>query len=331
MQRAAAGHLGRTGTAAAAGGRRAPRRRALLLAIALTACRTVAPLPDVPPAPVDGRPPKVALVLGGGGARGFAHVGVIRVLEDAGIPVELIVGASVGSLIGALYAGPTNSRVLERTARDLEREDLFDFALAPALFGTGLASGDRLERFVRKHLEVGRIEELRIPYAAVATDLDTGEMVVLRSGDVARAVRASSAIPGVFEPVELDERLLVDGAVSNNLPVQVARDMGADVVIAVDVTAVDSRARPPANFVEVILRAVNLVVHAGAEEARADADVLLAPEVGRVGFIDFDRKDEAIAAGSEAARVALPGIRSIVEAWGEPAAAPGAARRGGTP
>jgi NTE family protein len=255
----------------------------------------------------------VALVLGGGGAGGFAHVGVIRVLEDAGVPVELIVGSSVGSLIGAFYAGPTNSYALERIARGLDRDDIFDFSLAPALFGTGLASGDRLEQFVRNHLAVERIDDLRIPYAAVATDLDTGETVVLRSGDIARAVRASSAIPGVFEPVRIDGRLLVDGAVSRNLPVGVARGMGADVVIAVDVTAIDPKARPPSNFIEVILRAVNIVVHAETEDARADADVLLTPDVRSVGFIDFDRKNEAIAAGIEAARAALPRIREVVD------------------
>jgi NTE family protein len=297
--------------------RTTPRRAAIaiLVAFALAGCRTTRPppIPDVPPAPVDGEPPLVALVLGGGGARGFAHVGVIRVLEDAGVPVELIVGSSVGSLIGAFYAGPTNSYALERIARGLERDDIFDFGLAPALFGNGLASGDRLEAFVRKHTSADRIEALRIPYAAVATDLDTGETVVLRSGDVARAVRASSAIPGVFEPVRIDGRLLVDGAVSRNLPVAIAREMGADVVIAVDVTAIDTKARPPGNFVEVILRAVNIVVHAEVEAAREDADVLLTPEVGRVGFIDFDRKDEAIAAGIEAARAALPRIRAAVE------------------
>jgi NTE family protein len=291
------------------------RSATVALVISLAACRTVAPIPipDVPPAPVDGRPPVVALVLGGGGARGFAHVGVIRVLEDAGVPIELIVGSSVGSLIGAFYAGPTNSYALERIARSLDRDDIFDFGLEPALFGTGLASGDRLEQFVREHLTTQLIEDLRIPYAAVATDLDTGETIVLRSGDIARAVRASSAIPGVFEPVRIDGRLLVDGAVSRNLPVQIARDMGADVVIAVDVTAIDTKAREPSNFIEVILRAVNIVVNAEVEEARRNADVLLTPAVGAVGFIDFDRKNEAIAAGIEAARAELPKIRLAVE------------------
>jgi NTE family protein len=289
---------------------------AVALALSLAACRTAAParIPDVPPAPVDAHAPRVGLVLGGGGARGFAHVGVIRVLEDAGVPVELIVGTSVGSLVGAFYADDTNSYALEAIARGLDRDDLFDFGLRPALFGTGLASGRRLERFVRDHLRVDRIEALRIPYAAVATDLDSGETVVLRSGDVARAVRASSAIPGVFEPVLVDGRLLVDGAVARNLPVEVARAMGADVVIAVDVTAFGGEGNPK-NFVEVILRAVNIVVHAEVEQARRDADVLVAPDVRHVGFIDFDRKNEAIAAGVEAARAALPEIRAAVEGW----------------
>jgi NTE family protein len=289
---------------------------ALPLVLALSACRTGAPpaRPAGLPAPSDAIPPRVALVLGGGGARGFAHVGVLRVLEEERVPVELVVGTSVGSLVGALYAGPTSGLALEQLAEELDRDDFFDFSLAPALFGTGLASGDRLERFVRERAGVERIEALRIPFAAIATDLDTGEPVVLRAGDVARAVRASCAIPGVFEPVELDGRLLVDGGVSRNLPVGIARALGADVVIAVDVSALSPGARP-ANFVEVILRAVNLVVHAGADEARRDADVLVAPAVGAVGFVDFDRRREAIAAGAEAARAALPRIREAVEGW----------------
>ena len=161
----------------------------------------------------------------------------------------------------------------------------------------------------------GKMEDLRIPFAAVATDLDTGSVVVLRAGEIAPAVRASCAIPGVFEPVSRDGRLLVDGGVALNLPVQVARDMGADVVIAADVTALAPRMSRPRNFVEVILRAVNIVVHGEVEQARRDADVLLTPDVGEVGFIDFDRKDEAFAAGAESARAALPRIRAAIAEW----------------
>lgn len=293
-------------------------RRVVVVVALCVACRTAAPpaaRPEYFPAPVDGKPPVVGVVLGGGGARGFAHVGVLRALEQNGVPVELIVGTSVGSLVGAFYAGDMDSRELERIARTLERHDFFDFGIAPALFGTGLASGNRLERFVRDHATSERIEGLRIPYAAVATDLDSGEVVVLRSGDLARAVRASSAIPGVFQPVEIEGRLLVDGGVAQNLPVRVARSMGADVVIAVDLTAIATAQQPPRNFVEVILRAVNIVIHGEVEDARRDADVLLTPDVATIGFIDFDRKVEAMAAGIAAATAAMPRIRRALDDW----------------
>lgn len=291
---------------------------ALSLVAALAACRSVPTLsPEVralPQAPRDDRPPRVALVLGGGAARGFAHVGVLRALEDARIPVELIVGTSVGSLVGALYADGRNARELEHLSRDLDRDDFFDFGLAPALFGNGLARGERLERWVTGHLRTRRIERLGIAFAAVATDLDDGGVVVLDRGDVARAVRASSAIPGVFEPVEHEGRLLVDGGVVANLPVKIARELGADVVIAVDVTEVSGKAQP-SNFVEVVMRAVTILTHEGVAESARAADVLVAPAVGDVDLLDFDGKARAIAAGEVAAREKLPEMRQAVEGW----------------
>ncbi len=291
---------------------------ASLLVATLVACRSVPTIPpevrNLPQAPRDDHPPRVALVLGGGAARGFAHVGVLHVLEDAKIPVELIVGTSVGSLVGALYADGHNARELALMSRDLDRRDFFDFGLAPALFGTGLARGARLERWVRDRLHAKEIEHLAIPFAAVATDLDDGNVVVLARGDVARAVRASSAIPGVFEPVQLDGRLLVDGGVVANLPVKVARHLGADVVIAVDVTEVSGKAQP-SNFVEVVMRAVTILTHEGVEESARAADVLVAPAVGGVDLLDFDAKERAIAAGVAAALEKLPEIRKAVEGW----------------
>jgi NTE family protein len=291
---------------------------ALSLVAALAACRAVPTLPpelrNLPQAPRDDRPPRVALVLGGGAARGFAHIGVLRVLEDAGIPVELVVGTSVGSLVGALYADGYNASELEHLSRDLDRDDFFDFGIAPALFGTGLASGERLEQWMRDHLRARDIEQLAIPYAAVATDLDDGSVVVLDRGEIVRAVRASSAIPGVFEPVELEGRLLVDGGVVANLPVAIARSLGADVIIAVDVTEVTGKARP-SSFVEVVMRAVTILTHEGMEESARSADVLVAPRVGDVDLLDFDAKERAIAAGAAAAREKLPEMRSAVEGW----------------
>jgi NTE family protein len=296
-------------------------RRALSLAVALVAlagaaCRTAAPGPPaVPPPGADGPLPRIALVLGGGGARGFAHVGAIRALEEAGVPVSLVVGTSVGSLVGALYANDPSALSLERATQGLGLDDFFDFSLGPFLGrGLGLAAGERLEGFVRGRVGGARIEQLRTPYAAVATDLGTGEAVVLRDGDVARAVRASCAVPGVFEPVEREGRLLVDGSVARTLPVRTARELGADVVIAVDVSAIAGETRPR-SFVEVFLRAVDLAAHAEVAQARRDADVLVSPAVGAVGFLEFDRKGDAMAAGYEAARAALPRIREVVEGW----------------
>lgn len=298
--------------------RSSPLPLALSLAVALSACRSVPTVPpdvrDAAQAPRDDRAPRVALVLGGGAARGFAHVGVLRVLEEARIPVELVVGTSVGALVGALYADGYDARELEHLARDLDRDDFFDFGIAPALFGTGLAKGERLEAWMTDHLRTLRIEQLELPFAAVATDLGDGSVVVLDRGEVARAVRASSAIPGVFEPVELGGRLLVDGGVVANLPVKVARDLGADVIVAVDVTEVSGEARPT-SFVEVVMRAVTILTHEGVAESARGADVVIAPRVGDVELLDFEAKDRAIAAGAAAAREKVPEIRRAVEGW----------------
>lgn len=311
--------------------RASARPLALALAAALAACAAAPALPPGagahPQAPRDGLPPRVALVLGGGAARGFAHLGVLRVLEDERIPVELVVGTSVGSLVGALYADGRDARALERLARTLERDDFFDFGLGPALFGTGLATGERLEAWARANLRTAEIERLAIPFAAVATDLDAGEVVVLDRGDVARAIRASSAIPGVFEPVRIGERLLVDGGVLANLPVKVARDLGADVVIAVDVMALSGKAAPE-SFVEVVMRAVTILGREDAAAAARAADVLVSPAVGDVGLLDFEAKDRAVAAGAAAARERLPEIRRALQAW-EEARRPAAGSGGG--
>jgi len=305
---------------------RSARGCAMALACLALACRGTAPvsLPAArPQAPRDGLPPKVALVLGGGAARGFAHVGVLRVFEEEGIPVELIVGTSVGSLVGAMYADGKDSHQLERIAVALDRDDFFDFSAGRAVFGTGLAKGERLARFVERHVSRRRIEELPIPFAAIATDLDTGERVVLTEGSVVEAVRASCAIPGIFEPIRARGRLLVDGGVVANLPVAVARELGADVVIAVDVTAVAGRAAPE-SFVDVLFRAINILVHEDTAEAARLADVVIIPAIGEIALLEFDEKDRARAAGIAATRAALPAIR---EALARTRAGAGAAPR----
>jgi NTE family protein len=255
--------------------------------------------------------PRVALVLGGGAARGFAHVGVIRVLEQEKIPVHMIVGTSVGSLIGAIYAAAPDSLKLEMIAFQLERDDLLDYSLLT--LKKGLIVGERLERFVTQKVSVSRIEELKIPFAAVATDIRSGERVILNSGPLSRAVRASCALPGIFQPVEMEGRLLVDGGVLEALPVPAAKSLGADVTIAVDVGA-GVKEIQATDFVTIMNQALNI---AGAEMRRRhaeEADILICPEVDGVGTFDFGQKERCLKAGIAAARDALPRIREVLAA-----------------
>jgi NTE family protein len=290
---------------------------ALLL---LAACRTAAPPqlvterqpPLVLETPVP--EPRIALVLGGGAARGFAHIGVIRVLEQERIPVDLVVGTSVGSLIGAVYASHRDSFELEWTAFQLDKDDLFDFGIVNAVVGMGYAKGEKLERFVSQSVKQKEIEKLRLPFAAVATDLNWGERVVLDKGSVARAVRASSAIPGVFEPVQHQGKLLVDGGVVDNIPIDVAKAKGADLVIAVDIGA-DVGNTDIKNVVDVMLQATNIMFAVNVGFRRQGADVLVQPKVGGVGMLDFSKKKECMLAGIEAAREAVPRIRAAIDQW----------------
>jgi len=258
--------------------------------------------------------PKIALVLGGGSARGFAHVGVIRVLEQEKIPIDMIVGTSVGSLIGAIYAYDINSFELEWSAFTLERDDVFDYDLRTVLTGMGAAKGDTLEEFVRAKVPIVNIEDLKIPFAAVATDLNRGARVVLDRGPVARAVRASCAIPGVFPPVPHQGSLLVDGGVLDNIPASVARERGADIIIAVDIS-VNVVNEDITNLIEVIVQSVNIMAAENMRNRKREADVLIAPDVRGVGMMDFGQKKLCMQAGIEAAQRALPEIRNKIEAW----------------
>ncbi len=258
--------------------------------------------------------PKVALVLGGGAARGFAHVGVIRALEQEKIPIDMVVGTSVGSLIGAIYACDMNSFDLEWTAFTLEKDDVFDYALLSAITGMGPVKGDKLEAFVRNKVPVANIEQLKLPFAAVATDLNRGTRVVLDHGPVARAVRASSAIPGVFNPVEHQGRLLVDGGLVDNIPVSVAREKGADIVIAVDIGENVTNFNIT-NLVDVMLQSVTIIMKENANQKKKDADVLITPAVGDVAMLDFTQKKRCMQAGIEAAQRAVPEIRKKIDEW----------------
>ncbi len=288
------------------------------LAGLLTACQTT-----LPPGPSTGSGlrPKIALVLGGGAARGFAHIGVIRTLEQEKIPIDLIVGTSVGSLIGALYAGEGNSFELEWTAFSLEKENIFDYGLMSAFTSMGIAKGEKLEEFVRSKVKQENIEELRIPFAAVATDLNRGTRVVLDRGSVAKAVRASSAIPGVFNPVSHQGLLLVDGGVVDNLPVAVARERGAELVIAVDISENVTNFNIT-NILDVMLQTITIMGAENVKYKRKEADVLIEPSVGDVGMLDFTQKKRCMQAGIDAAQKMMPELRAKIAAWQAKPAAP---------
>jgi len=260
--------------------------------------------------------PKIALVLGGGAARGFAHVGVIRALEQEKIPIDMIVGTSVGSLIGAIYANDLNSFELEWTAFALEKDNVFDYALMSAFTGMGPVKGEKLEDFVKSKIPVANIENLKLTFAAVATDLNRGTRVVIDRGSVAKAVHASSAIPGVFSPVEHQNRLLVDGGLVDNIPISVAREKGADIVIAVDISENVTNFNIT-NLVDVVLQSVNIMFNQNVGYKKKNADVLITPAVGNVGMLDFTQKKRCMQAGIEAAQRSIPEIRKKIEEWGK--------------
>lgn len=285
----------------------------LLLVAVASACATPPPPPaPTPPAPATAVPPRVGLALGGGGARGFAEIGVLRVLEQEKIPIDIVVGTSVGSVVGAFYADSGRVLDAEILALAVQREDLFDFG-ATALFSGGLARGERLERFIESKLTNRTFETMAVDFAAVACDLRTGETVVFERGRIAPAIRASSAIPGVFAPVVIDGVTYVDGGVTNPIPADVARARGADVVIAVGIP----RERPavsPRNPLDVVRHAIGIMsTEIGRLRAR-EADVLIQPDVGNVAYDDFGQKKRLIEAGERATRDALPQIRAAIAA-----------------
>jgi len=268
----------------------------------------------MPPPVVELPKPKIALVLGGGAARGFAHIGVIRALEQEKIPIDMIVGTSVGSLIGAIYASDMNSFELEWTAFLLEKDSIFDFGIMNAFTGMGLAKGDKLEEFVKTKIATVNIEDLKLPFAAVATDLNRGTRVVLDRGSVAKAVHASSAIPGVFNPVDHQGKLLVDGGLMDNIPIAVAREKGADLVIAVDISENVANFNIN-NIVDVMLQAVNIMFNENVRYKKKESDVLISPQVGGVAMLDFTQKKRCMQAGIEATQKAMPEIRKKIEEW----------------
>ncbi len=276
----------------------------LIILIGTWGCGTV------PPVKEHKGPPKIALVLGGGAARGFAHVGVIRLLEQEKIPIHMIVGTSVGSLIGALYASDPNGFNLEWLSFSIEKDDIFDYSLIYSKMGP--VQGERLEKFIQTKVKAKTMEQMKIPFYAVATDLNSGNTVVFEKGSVAKAVRASCSIPGIFQPLELGGKMYVDGGVTDNLPVDVARAKGADIIIAVNISK-NIQNLQINTLIDVILQSINIMGRELVIYKSRGYDVLIEPNVGDVGITDFSQKKRLMDAGIQAAKQALPKIKKLIE------------------
>ena len=247
---------------------------------------------------------KLGLALGGGGARGLAHIGVLKVLEEERLAADFVAGTSVGSLIGALYCCGYGWRQLHELARTTDWSDLVTFTV-PRL---GLVNARKLERLVDRLAGGRSLEELPIPFRAVAVDITSSEEVVLARGPVSRAVRASASIPGIFEPTPWEGRLLVDGGLLDNVPSAVVRDMGAEVVLAVNLSGERIKSRPPENILDVVLYSLEVLMHGQGQRGTAAADVPVVHDLEGFSYRNLGRLKEMIERGEQAMRAALPAL-----------------------
>jgi NTE family protein len=258
--------------------------------------------------------PRIALVLGGGGARGLTHIGVLKVLEEEKIPVDIIAGTSVGALVGALYSAGIPLDKIESMADSVGWSDLVDVsgpALAKLLIANSLLSSDKMEQYLQDNIGKVRFDELKIKFACVATDLVTGERIIFREGDVAPAARASATIPGVFQPVEYRHRFLVDGGLLDNIPTDVAELMGADFIIAVTASG-DFTKNEISNVFMVLTQSINIQGKILDESRLKKADVVIKPHVGDISVLDLGRSKECINSGVLAAKKAVDEIKKTI-------------------
>lgn len=255
--------------------------------------------------------PVLALALGSGGARGFAHVGVIKALEANGISPDIVVGTSAGAAVGALYAGGYRGEALEQIAIQLERNDIADYVFPDR----GFIRGELLQDFINQALNNRSIEELPKTFAVVATDLKSGKIAVFNRGNTGMAVRASSSIPGIFQPVRINGRDYVDGDLKSPVPVKVAQNMGADIVIAVDVSRLPEDVELRSLF-SMVWQGLKIMRQSIIEREVPEAQVVIRPEIGATRSLDFDGKRYTMEAGEKAALDAIPKIREWLEKIG---------------
>ena len=293
---------------------------ALAVVVSMTGCGHLLPgqtqdaPPSTPSAPAivqpkpAPRPPRIGLALGGGAARGFAHIGVLQVLEENGIKPDVIVGTSAGSVVAALYAAGKSPAELGNMAMTLDESTITDWVFP----GRSLLKGEALAKFIRTSTGGRSIESMQLPLGIVATDLKSGQPILFRRGDVGMAVRASSAVPAVFSPVMIGGREYIDGGAVSPVPVRYARQMGADLIIAVDISSIPE-GQSTKGAVDILLQTFNIMGHAISQWEMAEADVVMRPKLQGVGSTDFGARRLSIMAGREAALTMLPKLRERIQ------------------
>jgi len=274
----------------------------VLCAVVLAACATTPPIQ-----PSSQKPAIIAVVLGAGAAKGFAHIGVLKVLESQKVPIKMIVGTSSGSFVGSLYAYGFDAYTVQKIGMTLNKSDVAELTVPD----NGFIKGDKIRDFINMQLRNTVMEKLRIPFYAVATNIRTGEPTIFATGNTGMAVQASCAVPGIFQPASFGGTSYVDGGVVDPLAVDVARRYGADIVIAVDITSAIGNTIP-ASTMDNIMKSIEIMYNKISQIPISKADVVIKPKVGFVGAADFDHRNEAIMEGEKAAWAAMPQINAIL-------------------
>lgn len=254
--------------------------------------------------------PKIGLALGAGGARGFAHLGVIKVFKDAGIPIDIIAGSSMGALVASFYGAGIDLDRLYKFSLAFRRKYFLDFTV-PKM---GFIAGKKVKDFIRMFTHGKNIEDLQIPIGIVATDLLTGEKVVFKQGPIAEAVRASISIPGIFVPEKYNGRILIDGGVTDRVPISVAKEMGADIIIAVDVSRVKRNAEITSIY-DVIMQSIDIMQTEVINYREMAADIIIRPPVEQYSSRAFTNIEEIITIGEEEAKKHLKQIQLAINRW----------------
>ncbi|WP_349410392.1 patatin-like phospholipase family protein [Pseudalkalibacillus sp. SCS-8] len=254
--------------------------------------------------------PKIGLALGSGGARGFAHIGVLKALHEAGIPIDMIAGSSMGALVGSFYCAGHEPKTMIKMARMFRRRYYMDYTV-PKM---GFVSGNKVKQLIHAFTQGKRIEELNIPFSVITTDLLSAEKVVITEGPISDAVRASIAVPGIFVPQRMGDRLLVDGGVIDRVPVSVIKEMGADIIIAVDISHI--KENPEINTIfDVIMQSIDIMQRELVKAHEITTDVLIRPLVENFSSSAFKDIDEIIEIGEMETKDKLVDIEAAIQNW----------------